>query len=187
MNDAPSNTRPSIRAATADDARAVAALQIASWQSTYRSDLPGAYLEGLDLEARTGRWRDVMDRPGVEVLVAETVAGLAGFAAFGPALDADLDPAQTAQLYNLHVDPTRWSQGTGSDLWTAMMERLRGRWRELALWVLPTNHRARGFYERRGLRPDGGRQREPLAPGVAFDEIRYRGALAAPRSTPATE
>ncbi len=186
MNPTPPPTRSSIRTATTDDARPVAALQIASWRAAYRLDLPETYLQSLDLEARSGRWRDLIARPEIEVLLAEDPDGLVGFAAFGPARDSDLDPAGTAQLYNLHVDPTRWRRGTGSDLWNAMIERLGGRWAELALWVLPTNRRARAFYERRGLNPDGGRQREPLAPGVAFDEIRYRGALP-PRPASATE
>jgi len=46
--------------------------------------------------------------------------------------------------------------------------------RELSLWVVETNVRARRFYEAQGMRADGGAQRHVLAPGVSLAEVRYR-------------
>lgn len=44
------------------------------------------------------------------------------------------------------------------------------------LWVLEENAPARRFYERLGMRTDGGRR---MYPGTAVPEVRYRLALAA--------
>jgi RimJ/RimL family protein N-acetyltransferase len=52
-------------------------------------------------------------------------------------------------------------------------------YRELTLWVLERNSRARRFYEAAGLRPDGAAKQEmhPVVP-VLLEEVRYRRSLA---------
>jgi hypothetical protein len=49
----------------------------------------------------------------------------------------------------------------------------------LRLWVLTGNARARGFYERMGLTPDGATQiyTPRRAPGTRLPEMRYAAAL----------
>lgn len=176
-----------VRVATTDDALAIATLHVASWRATYQAELPASYLAELDPVARSERWRVAITLPRVGVLVARDRSGLLGFAAYGPTVDHDLDPLTSCQLYNLHVHPDRWSGGVGSLLWEEMVGRLAGEWIELGLWVLPTNARARRFYHRKGLEEDGASSVEELAPGIAFERVRYRRSLARLRKRRPTE
>jgi ribosomal protein S18 acetylase RimI-like enzyme len=55
----------------------------------------------------------------------------------------------------------------------------------LTLWVRRENGRARRFYEKHGLQPDGSERSRPhdLLP-IEMHEIRYRMSLEAPRPRP---
>lgn len=171
----------SIRPGTPDDAAAVARIHLESWRATYRDELPAWYLAGLELVSRTEIWRERIARPGVRILIAHQAGLAAGFAAFGPSRDPDLHPAAWSQLYNFHVEPERRNGGIGGQLWRAMLDDLRPSGTTgLTLWVVPTNHGARRFYERMGLRPDGREQTEQLAPGVSLRELRYCRPLTEP-------
>jgi hypothetical protein len=44
------------RIATVDDAAAVAAVHVRSWQDAYRGIFPDAYLDGLSVERRSNVW-----------------------------------------------------------------------------------------------------------------------------------
>jgi RimJ/RimL family protein N-acetyltransferase len=49
---------------------------------------------------------------------------------------------------------------------------------EYRLWVLEENHRARRFYERAGMAPDGDRDvYTPRGSSVALPEVRYAASL----------
>ena len=51
----------------------------------------------------------------------------------------------------------------------------------LTLWVRPENGRARRFYEKYGLQPDGGKRSRPHdSLPVEMHEIRYRMSLEPP-------
>ncbi len=169
----------SIRRGGVPDGEAVARLHIDSWRATYQSELPAWYLDGLDLTARTAQWRSRIAQPGVRILMAVCGDAAAGFAAFGPSRDPDLDPSLWSQLYNFHVAPSQRGQGVGLRLWQTMLaESVPSGSTGLTLWVVPTNQGARQFYERRGLRADGQTQFESLAPGAGFEELRYRSTFA---------
>jgi len=159
-----------------EDAERIARLHIASWQGTHTRELSQAFLESQDLTARTAEWRRQM-RSGVAVLVVKDGDAIAGFVACGPARGSAriLDERE---IYNLHVDPLRHGAGLGSRLFDAALDLgLEQEARELVLWVVKTNRSARVFYERKGMRWDGGEQEHPLAPGETLDEVRYRMGL----------
>jgi RimJ/RimL family protein N-acetyltransferase len=82
-----------------------------------------------------------------------------------------------AEVYTVYVDPAAWRRGIGSELMAAI-DRF---WaptdvHELFLWVFEENTASRGFYERLGWRPDGGRQVDDFG-GAHPVEIRYRRSL----------
>ncbi|HEY2802789.1 MAG TPA: GNAT family N-acetyltransferase, partial [Actinomycetota bacterium] len=69
--------------------------------------------------------------------------------------------------------------GVGRALMSAAIEFAQNSgYRELTLWVLERNDRARRFYEAAGLRPDGATKQEmhPVVP-VLLEEVRYRRLL----------
>jgi ribosomal protein S18 acetylase RimI-like enzyme len=160
--------------ANAGDAPAIAALHIASWRDAYRAELPADYLAALDGVERTESWRKRITA-GTIVLLEKNGDSLAGFCACGPSRDDDADPSYIWEIENLHVAPTLRGGGIGRRLFdqASLLARDRGA-RELSLWVVETNVRARRFYEARGMHADGATQRHTLAPGVSLAEVRYR-------------
>ena len=72
--------------ANVDDARAIAALHIASWRDAYRAELPADYLAAIDLDERAENWRKRI-AAGTIVLLEKNADSLAGFCACGPTRD----------------------------------------------------------------------------------------------------
>jgi ribosomal protein S18 acetylase RimI-like enzyme len=135
----------SIRAATAGDADAIAALHVASWRSAYRGILRDSTLgPQLDDERRT-HWRECLAtlQPDDTVLIADGRGFIAVWAEGDEGLGAYID--------NLHVHPDRRSAGLGRRLLGEAMRRVADRGERGAyLWVFDANPRAIDFYRRLG-------------------------------------
>jgi RimJ/RimL family protein N-acetyltransferase len=171
---------PVVRPATVADAPAIAAVQVVTWQAAYAGLLPADYLAGMSrsVEQRAQRWRTTVTTGESTVLVIEAdeanEAGpaLAGFAAVGPSRDDDAT-ADIGELIAIYVDPAHWARGLGSSLHNAGMAVLQaGGHQRATLWVLDTNARSRGFYERHGWHADGETKRQEIG-GVTVTEVRY--------------
>jgi ribosomal protein S18 acetylase RimI-like enzyme len=170
-----------IRPAEVADASRIAEVHVRSWQSAYRGLMPQEYLDGLRPAHRTPMWERITSRcDGLRsgVLVAETESCLRGFAAFGPTRDADGDPVQTGEIGAIYLAPDAWGAGCGRALMAAALERLSAAgYRQVTLWVLDTNARARKFYKAAGFRPDGAEKLDARE-GLELMELRYRRPLA---------
>jgi GNAT superfamily N-acetyltransferase len=173
-------TEPRVRRAAPADAAAVARVHVRAWQGAYRGLLPDAFLDGLPatLSRREAAWGRILADPEQAVWVYPVAAEVAAFASVGPCRDDDKDPASVAELTALYALPEVWGQGVGRALWGAVLEHSRATgYREIALWVLTENARARRFYEAAGFRPDGHTKLEERA-GFTLHETRYvRGIL----------
>ena len=162
--------------ASDDDAEGIARLHIASWQATYVEELSATFLEDQDLRTRIAHWRRVLAE-GVAVLVTKDSGEVTGFVACGRAR-GPIPSSDEWEVYNLHVAPPLHGAGLGSRLFDAAARlALDQGARELSLWVVKTNRRARAFYERKGMRWDGGEQEHPLGAGEMLHEVRYRMSL----------
>jgi GNAT superfamily N-acetyltransferase len=133
-----------IREARADEAEVVAAIQrdasVAAFAHIYP---PERYPFPFDDVRR--RWVDALASSAVEVVIAEEDGGAVGAAGY-----------RDEWLDGLYVVPPFWGRGVGPELHDYVLERLRERGSERChLWVLDENHRARGFYERRGWQLNG--------------------------------
>jgi ribosomal protein S18 acetylase RimI-like enzyme len=151
-----------IRDATPDDAPAIAAVHVRSWQIAYRGIVPDDVLDGLSVARREADWR-VWITEATSVLVAveaETVIGFCGVSG--------------SEIAALYVDPPQFRAGIGSALLLASLQRLRERGvAHATLWVFQANHGARAFYARHGFEPDTATN-EAIA---GTPEIRLRTAL----------
>lgn len=139
----------SIRAATADDAGAIARVHVESWRTTYAGIVPDAYLASLDEALRAQLWREWLGGETL-VLVAERAREVVGFAHAGKIRE----PVETsdAELYSLYLLREEQGKGIGLALLKRMAESLAGQgFKSMAVWVLERN-RSRGFYERNGGR-----------------------------------
>jgi ribosomal protein S18 acetylase RimI-like enzyme len=174
-------TRPSVRAATVRDAAELAAIHVRSWQAAYRGLLPQDYLDELDVSDGTERWRRTLratDWSRSGVMVAEPGPELLGFARFGPTRDGDDDADETGQIRAIYVIPEAWGKGFGKRLMSMALARLMSAgYSEATLWVLPSNTRARRFYEAGGWVHDGTTKCDDSR-GFPIPEIRYRKQLA---------
>lgn len=165
-----------IRTAVAEDAAAIAAVHVASWQGAYRGKFPDEVLDGLDVARRTAGWRRYLQQDGQVTFVAEDDDRITGFVHLGAARDDDVDAA-TGEIIAIYARPEAWGTGTGRDLMAAAVASLRAAgFRSATLWVLESNARARRFYELAGWAPDGATKDDVVA-GVPVSEVRYRRAL----------
>jgi GNAT superfamily N-acetyltransferase len=141
----------SIRAARADDARAIAQVHVASWHATYRGFVPDAVLDALSIKERERRWaRSLADPDSTSfAYAAEDEAGrVIGFASGGPRRDGD--PAYAGELYAIYLLPGAQGQSVGRRLTEAVARHLEDRsMHSMLVWVLSTNP-ARAFYETLG-------------------------------------
>ncbi|MER6753984.1 GNAT family N-acetyltransferase [Micromonospora echinofusca] len=178
-----------IRREAPDDAEAVARVHIHGWQAGYAGIMPEEVLRRLNVTAWAQRRRDVgtadPEHP-FTTLLAEVDGALVGFTTFGPYRNnqdrGDLDAAH-GEVVAMYVEPAYWGDGTARALLAAARAGLVARgWSDYRLWVLEANHRARRFYERAGLSPDGERSTYPVplsggAAPVGLVELRYAGRL----------
>lgn len=165
-----------IRPATPDDAPAIAAVHVASWQGAYRGAFPYEVLDGLSVERRTAGWQQHLSDVGQFTFVAEQDGRLTGFV-HGNAAREDNPDGTTGEVFAIYAAPEAWGTGAGRALMAAAVEWLRNAgFREAVLWVLDSNARARRFYELAGWMPDG-TTKDDVMVGTPVREVRYRRPL----------
>jgi ribosomal protein S18 acetylase RimI-like enzyme len=148
----------SVRIAWADDASAIAELQLRTWRQTYAGVLPVDAVPD-DPEAAAAAWRGSLGRPGDarnRVLVALERNRVVGFAICSPASDPDCDPIVDAELAELTVDPAERGRGHGSRLLQAAAETMAAdRFRRAVLWTMAADDALRAFLASAGWAADG--------------------------------
>jgi GNAT superfamily N-acetyltransferase len=170
-----------IRALTDADIDAVAEVHVRSWRSGYAGILAADYLAALDPADFARRRRNRTGPPGSRTLVATDGGTVVGFTSFGPyRVDGgDGHNPAVGELYAVYVDPARWSAGIGRKLLAAARAGLtEAGFPVMRLWVFEANDRARRFYQRAGLTPDGARQFfTPPGSTAQLPEVRYSARL----------
>jgi RimJ/RimL family protein N-acetyltransferase len=150
-----------IRAATAADDAALAALDRATW-STAATPAPPPPADRAFFDGRTAP-RDV--------LVAVVDGAVAGYASIGPATPVPSNE-HVLMIHGLAVDPARQGGGLGQRLVTAAVEEARGRGaRRLRLRVLGHNAAARRVYEACGFVVEGVLREEFRLDGRYVDDV----------------
>lgn len=162
-----------IRDGRPGDGRAIEQVRTAGWRAAYAGILDAGFLAALTVDDDAVARREQMlaaPRSGEVVLVAEQGGVVVGTCVVVPGRDPDLAPGSTAELAVLYVRPDVWARGVGGRLLAAGFDRAPAPLQ--VLWALEGNAAARGFYERRGFRPDGARRVLDL--GGPAPEVRYR-------------
>ncbi len=150
----------SVRIAWADDAPAIAAVQLRAWPELYGGLLPPeAIPSGPEAEEQAAAaWRASLGKPGDarnRVLVALERNRVVGFAITGPASDPDCDPIADAELQELTIDPGDRGQGHASRLLQAAADTMvADRFTRAVTWVLATDDALRGFLADAGWAAD---------------------------------
>lgn len=171
---------PTIREATHADAEAIASIHVATWKHAYAGQIDQKVLDGLSLAEFTARWQRNLDpqtKGSRATWVAVEDGKIIGFLAAGPSRDDGADKAVVGEIYAIYVHPNAWSTGAGRKLMQVGAEHLRAAgFKELTLWVLTTNARARRFYETGGMHADGALKTDDRI-GTQLHETRYRMTL----------
>ncbi|MET9833703.1 GNAT family N-acetyltransferase [Streptomyces sp. NPDC006385] len=165
-----------IRQARSDDASAVAGVYVRSWQAAFPGLVPQHYLDAMDPSREESEWKTRIAEtrwPSSGVLVAETEAGIVGFASFGPSQDIPV----TAEIGTLYAMPEVWGTGSGRQLMLATLAAIgQAGYTQATLWVLEDNERARRFYEAAGWGADGAAVEDSTG-GASLNKLRYRCPL----------
>lgn len=161
------------RAATLDDAEAIARVHVAGWLESYRGLLPDAMLDALSVEQRAELWRRLLGTAGDAPLVrvaCDQQGEVVAFGSAGPARDPLLGTeGEVMALYALDRVKRR---GVGRMLFGDLMAELAARGCASAgLWVLEDNAVGRAFYAAMGGRP--GVTREEHRGADMLREIAY--------------
>lgn len=152
-----------VRPARRADAGAVTDIQVRAWSEGYRDLLPAPALAEVTspraLELWRERWAEAAAAPPSprhRLLVAVASDLVVGFAAHAPAEDTDHDPATTAELVTLLVDPLQARAGHGSRLLAATVDLLRDDGcTTLVAWAFDGDKVMRAFLGSAGWAPDG--------------------------------
>jgi GNAT superfamily N-acetyltransferase len=148
----------SVRPARPADAERVARLQLSTWRTAYADLLPPDALE-VPEEQVAALWLravEVPPSPQHRVLVAMERDELVGFAALAPAEDDGLDPATTAEVAALLVEPRWGRRGHGSRLLAAAVDTWRvDGVRTAVLWAWERDTATRSFLTSAGWALDG--------------------------------
>lgn len=145
-----------LREPTAEDAAAIAAVQVEGWRDTYGRLLPQRFYDAKALVERTRTWSEALSRPdhAPRLFVAESAVRLVGFAfASSP---REEHPARDLQLHMLYVRTPLHGSGIGQALLDAVLEQ-----EPAQLWCAKENPRALAFYRRNGFAPDGSHKVDP--------------------------
>jgi L-amino acid N-acyltransferase YncA len=165
-----------IRLARAQDAAGIARVHVQSWQAAYRGIMAETLLASLSVAKWTEDWKERLASTARTTLVLERAGVVQGWAAFGPA-PAPEEPGQAAELFGIYLAPEAWAQSLGGKLLARAEGMLSERgYREVSLWVVDANRRARRFYEKSGYVQAGGGQ-EVVRGGMPLNQLRYTKAL----------
>ena len=182
MNDAP-GADVSVRVAWADDAPAIAAVQLRAWPELYAGLLPAEALPS-DADALAAAWRTALARPADarnRVLVALERNRVVGFVLTSPAADPDCDPIADAEMSELTVDPGERGRGHGSRLLQAAVDTMvADRFTRATAWLLSTDDDTRRFLTDAGWAPDTAHRELDLdgSGATTVKQVRLHTALA---------
>jgi GNAT superfamily N-acetyltransferase len=149
----------SVRVGWADDASAIADVQVRAWHREYAGLLPAEVLERLDADEFAAAWAASLTAPkdaSNRVLVALERSTVRGFAVTGPSPDPDVDPVAFGEVRELTVDPDRTRHGHGSRLVQACADTLRAdRFTTALVWLNAADDVRRAFLTGAGWAADG--------------------------------
>ena len=137
-----------IRYITESDNRdAISMIYEESWKYAYRGIVPQEFLDDLP----ESRWVEKIGTPGWYNMVCIENGEYIGTSSFGRSRFEEYP--DSGEVITIYLLPEYMGKGYGSKLMDAVMNELRKQgYKEVFLWVLEDNIRARRFYENFGFR-----------------------------------
>lgn len=161
-----------IRPAVPADGARCAQIHMDAWVYAYSDCVPVEIIERTN-RRRPSQWRTIIptENNRSHYVIDDEAHETVGFFVIQPSRDEGADD-KTLELVSLYLDPSRVRKGFGSAAvrWIAGEAHRRGD-RQVTLWVLDENTRAKVFYLKCGFVPDGSRKPSGLGD---TSEIRMR-------------
>ena len=165
--------RIKLRRVRIKDARDFTACHISCWQAAYRGIIPDSYLDNMntELDARTERCVQSLSNPGTnEFFYVGHKGQMIGRLIICKSRDADMPHA--GEIGAFYLVRAFWGKGYGKAMMGFALKRLKRKGhRDVLLWVLEENARARRFYEKCGFVFDG--TKKEIEVGKPLIEVRY--------------
>lgn len=143
----------------------------------YEGVLDPDTLAGLNEPALAEEWTAGIAEPGSEEIrywVLEDGDGIIGYARTGPNRDEDIAEPDVFEIYGFYTHPDVWGSRAGSFMMGEVLDDFQARGaRQVTLWVVDKNPRARRFYEKQGFIHEPG----PRNTCFGAPEVRYRRQL----------
>lgn len=148
-----------LRDAVTEDAERIGAVHYTAWMETYRGLLADAYLDSQSAERSSGFFRKNGCANIITALDRDRIIGFASFLLSG-------------ELKGLYILKDYQDMGYGKALFRETEKRLSSAGcGSMYLWVLSTNLKAVGFYNRMGMSFSGITKQETL--GLKITELKY--------------
>lgn len=161
-----------IRKAMPSDAAAMADIHMRSWSAAYAAIIDEEAI-ALANAKRPELWRRILSGSH-DAYIALSDGVPAGLMSVHASRDADRPAA--GEIGGLYLAPEYFGRGIGAQMMQfGLAELRRSEFREVILWVLAGNARARKFYEKCGFRPDGAEKQVTI--GKPLTEIRFSQSL----------
>ena len=161
-----------IRKAEKSDALEFAACHISAWQSAYRGIIPDEFLAKLpdSLERRIEQFLEWFNSPNAFYYVPAYNGKIIGKLVLWDSRDED--KPNTGEIGGIYLLEEYWNRGFGRQMMNFALNKLGTMgYKEIFLWVLEENTRARQFYEKCGFATDGAKKEITI--GKPLVEIRY--------------
>lgn len=137
-----------IRKATAEDAEGKGYVHYQSWIETYTGLFPDDVMNRLSLEKSIDNARKYPENTYVAILDYKII----GFSCYLESRDEDLE--DTGEIMAIYILKEYQGIGIGKKLMEVCYKEL-DKYSKLSLWVLGSNKKSVGFYERQGFIADG--------------------------------
>lgn len=150
-----------------DSRTAVSRVYEKSWKYAYQGIIPQEYLDSIP----EGRWTANLDRPGRHTLLCVDGGEIVGTSSFCRSRWEQYDG--WGEVVSIYFLPDYMGKGFGKLLMERTVSELRKLgYKNIFLWVLAENTRARAFYERFGFRRTDDLRTDVIG-GRNLREIRY--------------
>ena len=138
-----------------------------SWKYAYKGIIPQEYLDSIP----KGQWCGMIDNPNWHTLVMLDRDKIIGTSSYCKSrFEDDKDWGEIISIYFL---PEYIGKGYGKALIEQTVEELEAMgFKQIFLWVLENNHRARHFYEKCGFKSSG-KYMDNIIGGKQLRELQY--------------
>lgn len=153
----------------------IAYIQVSSWKDAYLGIIPDDYLEKLTVEKKEKFIAKIFDKGIADYYLMYDEARPIGVFVACRSMDKDAD-GDTAEVSAIYFLPEYWRKGHGTKLLEFGLNKIKELgYRNVTLWVLEKNDKARRFYEKNGFEIDG--TKDEIIIGKPLTKVRYKIVL----------